>query len=64
MLDDVHHGLKMGQHSTPHEDGNLLHDLDARVACLHGVHEVVTLLMSIEVRVCMGHEGLGIEFGV
>ncbi len=31
MLDDVHQRLEVGQHSTAHEDGNLLHDLDTSV---------------------------------
>jgi hypothetical protein len=34
MLDDVNHGLEVGQHGTPHEDGDLLHNLDASVTSL------------------------------
>lgn len=31
VLDDVHQGLEVRQHGAAHEDGNLLHNLDARV---------------------------------
>mmetsp|Transcript_64871 Transcript_64871/g.127370 ORF Transcript_64871/g.127370 Transcript_64871/m.127370 type:complete len:523 (-) Transcript_64871:1273-2841(-) len=31
VLDDLHHLLQVGQHCAPHEDRDLLHDLDARV---------------------------------
>lgn len=31
MLDDVHKALQVRQHGAAHEDGNLLHNLDARV---------------------------------
>lgn len=34
MLYDVHQRLEVWQHSTTHEDGYLLHNLDACVTCL------------------------------
>jgi hypothetical protein len=34
VLDDVHQRLQVRQHSTAHEDGDLLHNLDAGVARL------------------------------
>lgn len=37
MLNDFHQAAEMGQDGTAHEDGDLLHDLDARVASLPGL---------------------------
>lgn len=34
MLDDLHQAAQVGQDGAAHQDGNLLHDLDARMASL------------------------------
>lgn len=46
MFDDLHQALKMRKDGAAHEDGDLLDDLDAGVACLprllgaaHGLQE-------------------------
>lgn len=37
MFDNLHQAAKVGQDGTAHKDGNLLHDLDARVSGLPGL---------------------------
>lgn len=37
VLDNLHQAAKVGQDGTAHEDGDLLHDLDARVPGLPGL---------------------------
>ena len=39
VLHNVHQALQVGQHRAAHQDGNLLHNLDARVPRLHRLGE-------------------------
>mmetsp|Transcript_9935 Transcript_9935/g.17046 ORF Transcript_9935/g.17046 Transcript_9935/m.17046 type:complete len:337 (-) Transcript_9935:2069-3079(-) len=47
VLHDLHQGAEVGEHGAAHEDGNLLDNLDARMACLPGL---LGLAHSLEER--------------
>lgn len=67
MFDDLYQAAKMGQNGAAHEDGDLLHDLDARVPGLPGL---LALTHSFEKRQeggnaqGGGHHGKGSGRGV
>ena len=47
VLDDLHQVLEMRQDGTAHQDGDLLHDLDA---CVPRLPRLLTLAHSFEER--------------
>lgn len=45
MFNNLHQAAKMGQNGTAHEDGNLLHDLNA---CVSGLPGLLAFTHSLE----------------